>query len=246
MSHFPIAYAGNKRREVEVFNYICNILDNDPNIEIIVEPFCGTSAISYLISKKYPGRYSYILNDNNQYLIDLYNKIRYEPEYADHLNNLRVFITCKEEYPKKADTFDNWVIMNTWYGVYNGQYWGENKKATKKLNFLGDFRDFLITENVDIVCMDGLDLIKSSDFNCLLYLDPPYLASDNSFYRNPNMNCYEYLASELINLNSKIILNIEETWFIKIIFKEFIRESYDKKYERSKKKTKHLIITNTT
>jgi len=45
MSHFPICYIGNKRQE---FKYIEPLLNFD-GIENIIEPFCGSSAISFNI-----------------------------------------------------------------------------------------------------------------------------------------------------------------------------------------------------
>ena len=49
-NHFIFSYAGNKRNESE------NILEkiNFNNIETIIEPFCGSSAISFHISTLKP------------------------------------------------------------------------------------------------------------------------------------------------------------------------------------------------
>jgi site-specific DNA-adenine methylase len=41
----------------------------------IVEPFCGTS-MSYYIHTLHPLEFKYILNDNNQHLIELYNILK--------------------------------------------------------------------------------------------------------------------------------------------------------------------------
>ena len=44
-NHFIIPYIGNKREEVEtIYNNIKNYIDDK---KIIIEPFCGTSAVSY-------------------------------------------------------------------------------------------------------------------------------------------------------------------------------------------------------
>ena len=68
-NHFVIPYFGNKRSEID--NIFVSIKSYD--VEYIVEPFCGSSAFSYHMSIKHPGRYTYILNDNNKTLIELYN-----------------------------------------------------------------------------------------------------------------------------------------------------------------------------
>ena len=68
-NHFFFSYFGNKRNEIDnIFNSIKNY-----DIEYIVEPFCGSSAFRYHMSIKHPGRYTYVLNDNNTLLIELYN-----------------------------------------------------------------------------------------------------------------------------------------------------------------------------
>jgi len=61
-SHFVISYKGNKRTEIKE---ILKGIDLS-NIKYIVEPFCGSSALSYALSKMYPNKFTYILNDNNR------------------------------------------------------------------------------------------------------------------------------------------------------------------------------------
>ena len=67
-NHFIIPYFGNKRMEVEnLYNVIKDKLDE---VDIIIEPFCGSSAMSYYISTQHPKKIKYILNDNNKKLIE--------------------------------------------------------------------------------------------------------------------------------------------------------------------------------
>ena len=67
-NHFIFPYAGNKREEVERIYEKIDLT----NITTIIEPFCGTSAMSLYISLKNPKIYKYILNDNNTFLTELY------------------------------------------------------------------------------------------------------------------------------------------------------------------------------
>ena len=70
-NHFFFSYAGNKRNEVDhILSYIES--QNFDNIKTIIEPFCGSSALSYYISTKYPKKFNYILNDFDEHLITLY------------------------------------------------------------------------------------------------------------------------------------------------------------------------------
>ena len=66
-NHFYIPYCGNKRQEVK------HIYDNIDftDITTVIEPFCGSCAMSYYISTQREGL-KYILNDNNKYLKEMY------------------------------------------------------------------------------------------------------------------------------------------------------------------------------
>jgi site-specific DNA-adenine methylase len=54
-NHFVISYAGNKRKEVEKIYE--NIKDKLDDIDNIIEPFCGTSALSCYISQQHPKKF---------------------------------------------------------------------------------------------------------------------------------------------------------------------------------------------
>ena len=72
-NHFFFSYAGNKREEVE---HIYNLSDLN-NIDTIVEPFCGSCAVSYYLwTQNKDKNYKYILNDLDGYLINLLKIIR--------------------------------------------------------------------------------------------------------------------------------------------------------------------------
>ena len=72
INHFMFAYFGNKRNEIINFY---NLLDFN-NITTIIEPYCGSSAMSYYISTQQPNKFKYIINDNNKQLIELYKLLK--------------------------------------------------------------------------------------------------------------------------------------------------------------------------
>ena len=83
-NHFFYPYVGNKREEVE---HIYNLLDFN-NINTIVEPFCGSCAVSYFIwSQNKDKNYKYILNYLDSNLINLLKSIR-NGEYKDIENEV--------------------------------------------------------------------------------------------------------------------------------------------------------------
>ncbi len=71
-NHFIFSYAGNKRSE---FKYLDNIIDNIDIYDTIIEPFCGSSAISFNLWLKHPNR-SFVINGNDKDLIKVYNLIK--------------------------------------------------------------------------------------------------------------------------------------------------------------------------
>jgi site-specific DNA-adenine methylase len=90
-THFPLGYFGNKREEVE--RIYKTIKDELKNIKYIVEPFCGTSALSYYISTKHPKKFTYILNDNNKLLIEFYEILKDDDKTNELIEKLNKFFS---------------------------------------------------------------------------------------------------------------------------------------------------------
>ena len=251
-NHFFMCYYGNKRNEVEgLYNQIKDKLDE---IEVIIEPFCGSSAFSYYLSLKHPKKFKYILNDNNKYLIELY-KISMNPEKFDELieslkhlhkdiNKEKYNIICKEE------KFENWVYKNKIYAIRPGFF-----PLDKRLNINKDFNilkntpiiNFLNSEDITFYNDEGVDIVEKYKDNkkALIFLDPPYLMACNDLYHDSKVNVYEYMYKNPINkMNAYMVLCLEDNWIIRLLFCGFIKSYYHKKYETTKRKTTHLIITN--
>lgn len=229
------------------------------NIKTIIEPFCGSSAFSFFISLKFPKRFKYILNDKDEQLIGLYNVLKDEEKTKDlieKLNNLSINMN-KEKYKKLLDenTIENYVYLHTVYAIRSGLF-PTTKKI--KLNFDDLLKrpviNFLRTEHITITNINGVELLereKNNEEN-LIFIDPPYLMSCNSYYdltdqNSYKMNVYEYLANEennIINMKAYIILVLESNWIINLLFKTKIKKEYAKLYQSSKRKTKHIIIDN--
>ena len=257
-NHFIFGYAGNKRMECEKIYNLFNEHKILENKEYIIEPFCGTSAISCYISMKHPKKYKYILNDNNENLIELYKILNDDEQlkiFIEKINNLCFndknirddkFIN-KDEYISIINNDDiyGWFITNKYYNIRPGLY-PVNYKL-KKLNYediikLGIVK-FLKEEDIKFYNIDGIDIIKKyeGDKN-LLILDPPYLHSTNSFYRDPKLNIYEYLYFN--NKIKNIIAILNDFWVIDLLFRKYKKLSYEKIYQITKKKTIHNIYYN--
>ena len=230
-----MGYSGNKREECDK---IYNFLDfND--IDTIIEPFCGSCAMSYYISTKKPNL-KYIFNDNNEFLKEMYEIILDEEKlvnFENEYNNLLIDLN-KEKYLEiiKKNNLIGWFMKNFIYTIRPGLYPLEDtkNKGKKKLLFrerpiFNFFREN--SKNIEFYNKDGIEIFEKHKNlnNCLILLDPPYLQLCNNFYLKPDTNIYEYLFNNNILENkSKIYLILEDTWVNKLLFKNCYYINYKK------------------
>lgn len=245
-THFFVPWYGNKRKEFQFFEKY--ILLN--NIDTIIEPFCGSCAFSFELSKKYPMKFQYILNDTDEDLIYLLKISKNDEELKrlqDDINNEIDKIKCKEDY-NRLTGFKRWFIHRKYYYIRPGMY--PEGKVFKKLNFDDyDILKFLRNEKIEIIKGNYTEIIEKykNDNNVLMFIDPPYIMACNDFYseKKEGINVYEWFYKNPIeNLNAKYLIILEDNWIIKLLFNQYIKESYGKKYQPSKKNTNHVIITN--
>lgn len=251
-THYPIGYFGNKREEVEKI-YGC-IKEDLKNIKFIVEPFCGTSAMSYYISTKHPKKFTYILNDNNKFLIELNNILKDDNktnEMIDKLNEMLKQCDNKEKYNKidMNENVYNWVFKNKYYCIRPNLYPIKRAVSDNLFNNINKYPiiDFIKNENIIFSTIDGIDIYKQYKDNnkALILLDPPYLASNNDFYSSPSLGIYEYLSDNDIDKEkAKILLCLNYNWIVKMLFKNKNHIIYNKVYQTTKKKISHIIILN--
>lgn len=267
-NHFFYSYCGNKREEVE---HIYNLLDLE-NIETIVEPFCGSCALSFYIwTQNKDKNYKYILNDLDNNLID-FLKIIKNGEYlelqnrinemaTEIINNLDDVNEAKKIYLKhyKGGELAGYILAHKYYTMRHGMFPIRDVKTIKNnLDFSKfPFYDFLTTADIEIYNVNANKIIDENDNDkTLIFLDPPYIASCNNFYSEDTgeniENIYEYLYHyKLSNFKSKIIICHENNWLFKILFAEYLdgtTKEYKKTYQNTlrghKKKTFHICIKN--
>lgn len=250
-NHFFFAYTGNKRGEVG------QILDtiNVNNITNIIEPFAGSSAVSFAIWLNHGNNYNYYLNDNDNELISIYELFKNETieHITEELDNINNKINNKDEW---NDYFKN-TPNNTYKELYFRKYSQFGRKGfyalnrtinkLKLSNIQLSFIDFIKSPNVHITNNDWFNVFNKfkDDDKSLFILDPPYLDSNNDFYLNKTINVYEYFyKNNFKGFKSHIYLILEDIWIIRMLFENNIIKSYGKKYELSKKNTNHIIIYN--
>jgi len=253
LNHFFISYSGNKRKECEtIYEEIRDLLDGD-TIDTIIEPYCGTSAISYFISHNYPNKFKYILNDNDEHLIKMYEIFK-DPEQLDifiqQLNEATTSLD-KDKYAvlirQTAEPHLAWFIKHKIYCIRQGLFPLNYKQ--KSFDKLKDtpIISFLRSEDITTSVRDGIDVVEQykDDERVLIILDPPYLQLNNDFYKNSNTNVYEYYSKNSIScMKSKTLLILNNIWIIRLLFKDHIKSQYNKMYQPNKRKVEHLIIKN--
>ena len=248
-NHFFFSYVGNKRDEVEtIYDTIKGKLSR---ITTIVEPFCGSSAFSFYLSTLYPGRFQFILNDNDQYLIELYQVAKSPQKFNKLVKRLDLLLKninkAKYDKLKKSGSFEGFIIMNYIYKINRGLFPSTGKIKTIENFMNAPIINFLRTENVILSHGDGIDCYKKykDASSNLIFLDPPYLITNNTFYTNPELNIYEYLTkNNIVKEKAFIVLVLELSWIIQLLFKNNIKRTYAKKYQTSKNDTVHAIISN--
>jgi hypothetical protein len=251
-NHFYIAYTGNKRNEITVFYQYLNF----NNITTIIEPYAGSCAISYYISLQNPKKYKYILNDNNPYLLEMYNIIKsdskikkFELEYTKIVKSFNKEKEKYKDYIKNNNNIYSYIIKNKIYSIRPGLFPINNTNYKEEINLKEyGIYNFFRNENITFLNIDAIEVYnkyKNNQKNMII-MDPPYINTNNDFYTDSNMNIYEYLYNHNIN-NEKatIYLILENIWIIKLLFKDNNKlVEYGKKYETSQKLTTHILISN--
>lgn len=250
-NHFYYAYTGNKRTEVKE---IYNALSFD-GVTTIIEPYCGSASISYYIwLNNKEKNYKYVLNDNNQYLKEMFELMqddekikKFENDYHKIVKDINK-IKYDELIKKKELICD--FLKNKVYKIRTGLFPDEElRDSVKTINLkLYPIYEFYKNANIEFTNIDGIDCFnKYKDNNeNMIILDPPYIATCNDFYLNHSMNIYEYLYHNKINMmNAKIYLILEKIWIISMLFSENNKIEYNKRYNGMSKKTAiHMIIKN--
>lgn len=266
-NHYFTPYVGNKRREIKDIIQLINLY----NIKYIIEPFAGSSAMSYYISTLYPNRFKYILNDNDKINYELFNISRDAEKtqqfnldinkIIDEWNTYTDDVSRKAFYKSIDDKTLEGYIFKAKYNVFRfGVYPSFTCKHAKQfINIkpykLEDYTVYKFYNNEDITYenIDGVELInkynEGDEAGDKLYLiDPPYLNSCNKYYNNLNMDIYKWILTYqdlLLNNNNKFIFILENIKEVEELFSNFkTLLVYDKTYYMSSNKTIHIVYSN--
>ena len=254
-NHFLYSYVGNKKDEtVDIIEAI-----NFNEIKNIIEPFCGSSAISYNIWLKYGDKFKYFLNDYDENLINIYKLLKEKDaeEIENEINKIKDEIKTKDDWTKKVNEYKQTkniflYIFFTKYSAMGRLGFYRLKMPKIKLKITDEQKNFIkfIKEPyVEITNNDWLDVFNKykDDKKSLFIFDPPYMFSENGFYlsKKSHNNVYEYFYKNSLKIKSNIYFILENVWINEAIFKNFKNiKTYKKMYELSKKNTEHIIYYN--
>jgi len=244
---------GNKENDIKYFKHLLPL-----DSSIIVEPFGGSFAVCRKIYND--EKYNKFVNDNDDVLTEIYNKpeeylnlnIKLTNKALNHLNQ-KNHVIYKQfiQDVNNDDTIDKNSIMF--------KYWVDTKI----------FKSSTVSITKNINCTEQINLMKQINFsnvdytktidkfkhneNTFIFIDPPYLFSDNSNYMQQKRkdgaditDIFIYLLNLLKSkkTKAKIMIIINDMKVLRWLFKKYVKLDYEKKYSVSGRKEKLLVITN--
>jgi len=262
-THFIINYKGNKRQEISTILPTINF-NKKKNI---VEPFCGSSAMSFAIWKQYGNKFNYYLNDIDESLIRVHNLMKTETiqDIEDKVNEVRCYVLSQEDikkthksiYENNRSIYD-FIYVNKYcmYGVphlclIDTDKWKNRKRLQKvfKLTPLQrEFVEFINQPNVFISNNDFKTIYEEHKNNpkSIILLDPPYVNTSKDFYQSNDAEIYSYFSNNSIKKNkASTYVIVDDNWIMRIVFRDCkILSIYDKQYGVMHKNTNHIIFSN--
>ena len=238
---------GSKQNDIKYFNHLLPL-----EVETVIEPFGGSFAVIKFFYKDI-NKYKFHINDFDK---DLYYIYTHFEEYLQAFDIINEFYNKLEGYNYekgiKIKAYIDELKINDIIKEYiktNFIIRGNMFKPLKNKNYDENERSILI--NSLFTNEDYINIFNKykNDEKAFIFLDPPYLFSDNSGYfpQNENKDMTSILLDilELLkNAKCKVMLIINKLNILEYLFKDFIRDEYLKTYAVTKKKMKHLIITN--
>lgn len=251
VNHFYFSYIGSKRKELPQF---ANYLDMT-NITDFIEPFGGSAAVSYHLHGTDPAL-TFHINDRDPFLLELWDRVlNRRQETAEHLNTLINDVHDKHSYESlmRQKTWFSEMVGYSYMSYRHGLYPLDKPKKPDFVTLLNKpYSDFLESPRVHLTGNDFRDICEEYKDNehAFIFLDPPYVNEDNTSYvsdfagRFDFEESYLYMQNLLRTARCKILMIVSNRLVPRLLFADFIRESYDKRYSVSRRETKHLIISN--
>ena len=253
-SQFILNYTGSKFKETKELDNV-----NFDKYDTIIECFGGSYGFSrYLYKMRNYKNKKYIIYDNNKELIDFYlyiqdliknNKledflIKYHKELDYLLENYRY----RENSKLLKSNVKNYILeikdKYLRFIIKQNCIRGSRMDISSKNKLDKDFLDMF--NNITFIYSDiiNIDFTIYDKDKTLIYLDPPYLFEDNSFYKNvDNMKIFYETIINLFKTNKTIFIH-SYNYLLDYVFKNYNYMIYEKKYRMSNKISNHIVYYN--
>ncbi len=260
---FFFPYIGNKWDESKnIYKHIC--LDD---IETIIEPFCGSCSFSvYGFVKLGVNDKKYILNDIDSNLINFIKDVKKGElkNYIDNCNSeaqkyyddIKLWHIARKKKELKCG-YEWFNIKRLSRGNMLKDFSYKNKENKHKEIDYHNYKlqeSFFKSENVSLENEDYLKILEKykNDESVLLFLDPPYIDSYNALYCGftdtnhsydiDNTKMYVDIINFIKTCKCKVAMVINENALTRYLFNDYIIDSYEKVYQLTKKKSRHIIV----
>ena len=227
-----ISYYGGKQRLAG------KILDLIPPHSIYCEPFCGGAAVFYkLVDSQKATAHSYVLNDINDHLINMYRVAKSEPDKFFKMvdGTLHSFSDFKRagRILKDPESFD--AVTRAW-AFYVGTMqsfaksgptsgWARNKVHGRVHQGIISATDRVPQQiqqlkKATIEKCDAIDCIRNWDTDSTFFLiDPPYTGAKHKYCAGYTIEEYQKLIQRLTTIKGQFILTnypqdvqLPDTW----------------------------------
>jgi DNA adenine methylase len=234
----PFCRQGNKHIILK------EIIDVIPQHKIYCELFAGSAVLFFNKEKAQIN----ILNDLDKEVTDRLKLLKKAPLNKDlYYNNFNNLNDIKKFYEKPHENIEDKIL---YYKIKACNGFGSIpvKKVEEIYNPDNPYNivkniDFYKNQlkNVKIFNKDYSLIIKQYDSNeTFFFIDPPYENTDKRYYNESQFD-YEKLAYILKNIKGLFLLTLNDSKYIRNIFKEFIIKKINVKSQGWRKNNKHIV-----
>jgi len=238
-----ITRSGNKESDIKYFKHLL-----PSNFEMMVEPFAGSFALSKYM---YDDNKKFHINDLDHDLYYIYKNyekyIKIIKDIKEDSENYDLKIDCKKfiEYIKTKQ-YDS-ILLKYW--IEHTIIRGYTVSIRNSTNY--NKNEIKILNSATITNKDYMEILKQykDNENVFIFLDPPYLFSNNETYipQNTNSDNTRILIDTqdfMKTCKCKVMLVINKLDIITYLFKEFHKIDYIRIYQIGKKKSIHSVFCN--
>ena len=240
-----ISRLGNKEQDIKHFKHL---LPTD--VKTVVEPFGGSFAVIKHFYKDC-SKYKFHINDTDETLFYMFRNYQYVLNITHALSDMYYehFYKKHYEFKKLFDYLELKPEVRT-YICKTNFIRGNIFKCPKFYDRYNPIEKQIL-DNALFTNLDYGEIFEQykDDPDAFVFLDPPYLFSDNSNYasqiRESDMTQMIVDILEYLKIcRCKVLLIINKLNILSYLFKDYIKGEYHKIYQISKKKSIHLIISN--